>query len=92
MARRTESTQAPRLVQLSKDVKAALQLAIAGLAPTALVDELATAAGLLEALAQFPLDAAPVVANSPRLIEMSNRALGDWQQWQSSQRRRKGSA
>ena len=68
---------------LRRDVKTALELAIALLAPTNLVDGLATAAGLLEALGQFPQDAAPVIANTPRAIELSNAALKEWKKWEA---------
>ena len=76
---------------LGRDVKTALELAIALLAPTKLVDELAKAAGLLEALSQFPDDAAPVIANTPRAIELGHAALAEWQKWEAVPRP-KGSA
>jgi hypothetical protein len=72
-----------KAAHLRRDVKTALELAIALLAPTVLVDELATAAGLLEALSQFPNDAAPVIANTPRAVELSVRALAEWQKWEA---------
>ncbi len=64
-----------------REVKTALELAVASLAPTALVDQLATAAGLLEALAEFPADAAPVVATTPRAVALAEQALHGWQLW-----------
>src|SRR4051812_31160625 len=62
MPKRRDASHALSLSQLRREVRTALELAVAALAPTPLVDELATAAGLLEALAQFPHDAAPVLA------------------------------
>ena len=92
MATKREPAQALTLSHLRREVKTSLELAVAGLAPTRLVDELATAAGLLEALSQFPRDAAPVLANRGRVVEMSESALRAWAKWQVSQQRRKGSA
>ncbi len=76
---------------LRRDVKTSLELAIALLAPTELVDELAIAAGLLEALSQFPDDSAPVIANTPRAIELAHTALAEWEKWEALPRP-KGSA
>ena len=86
-----ESKAGLELNHLKRDVKTALELAIALLAPTLLVDALATAAGLLEALGQFPRGSAPVLANTPRATELSSAALGEWQKWQAIARL-KGSA
>ena len=87
----SKPVDALKSAHLSRDVKTALELAIALLAPTELVDELAIAAGLLEALSQFPADSAPVIANTPRAIELSHTALADWQKWEALSRP-KGSA
>lgn len=76
---------------LRRDVKTALELAIALLAPREVVDELATAAGLLEALNRFPPDTAPAVATLPRAIELAHTALAEWQKWEALPRP-KGSA
>jgi hypothetical protein len=43
---------------LRREARTALELAIVALAPSALVDRLATAAGLLEALVELPKDSA----------------------------------
>ena len=48
-----------RLVHLRRELKTSLELALAGMAPNAVTDSLATAAGLLDALSEFPPDAAP---------------------------------
>jgi hypothetical protein len=72
-----------RANHLRREVKTALELAVASLAPTDLVDRLAVAAGLLEALAEFPADAAPVVATSPRAVALAEAALKEWRLWEA---------
>lgn len=68
---------------LRREVKTALELAIASMSPSAIVDRLAVAAGLLEALAEFPSDAAPVVATAPRALEIADEALNAWRAWEA---------
>ncbi len=91
MSKSREPVDALRASHLRRDVKTALELAMALLAPTDIVDELATAAGLLEAINQFPDDAAPVIATTPRAIELAHTALAAWQKWEALPRP-KGSA
>jgi len=67
---------------LRRETRTALELAIVALAPTALVDRLATAAGLLEALAQLP-KSAPAAALTPSAVERAHAALAAWQQWET---------
>jgi hypothetical protein len=67
---------------LGREVKTALELAIAALAPSEIVDRLATAAGLLDALAEFPEDTAPALAFVPETVERARRSLAAWQIWQ----------
>jgi hypothetical protein len=86
-----KSTDFLKSAHLRRDIKTALELAIALLAPTELVDELARAAGLLEALTHFPSDAAPVIANTPRAFELAKDALAEWKKWEALPRP-KGSA
>ena len=52
------------------------------LAPSELVDRLAAAAGLLEALVELPTDSAPVVALVPGVQSRAKIALDDWCKWQ----------
>jgi hypothetical protein len=52
------------------------------LAPTELVDRLATVAGLLEALVELPMDSPPVLALVPTVESRAKSALDDWNQWQ----------
>jgi hypothetical protein len=52
-------------------------------APPDLVDRLASAAGLLEAVAELPSDLHPVVALVPGLAERSRSALDEWARWRA---------
>ena len=69
-------------VHLRREVRTALELAIVALAPRDLVERLAAAAGLLEAIAELPLDAAPVGAVAQWAIERAKGALDGWRRWQ----------
>ena len=66
---------------LSREAKTALELAIAALAPSELIDRLALAAGLLDAIAEFAVDAAPTLPLIPKTIERARRSLDDWRAW-----------
>jgi hypothetical protein len=70
------------LSHLRRDARTALELAVVSLAPEELVERLAAAAGMLEALVELPMDTAPVVALVPRVEARARRALDDWQKWQ----------
>ena len=77
------SGDALRANHLRREVKTALELAVASMGPTEIVDRLAVAAGLLEALAEFPSDAAPVVATTPRAVAIADEALATWRAWEA---------
>ena len=79
-----------RLVHLRRELKTALELALAGMAPNAVTDPLATSAGLLDALSEFPADAAPNIASLPRTLLLAEAALTAFHDWQD--RRGKGTA
>lgn len=70
------------LSHLRRESRTALELAVVALAPAELVDGLATAAGLLEALVELPSDSAPVIALVPRVQSQAKGALEAWQKWQ----------
>jgi len=70
-----------QLLHLRRDVRSALELAIVALAPAALIDRLGTAAGLLEALAELPSDAAPVSAFVQQTAERARIAIEEWARW-----------
>jgi len=80
---KASSANALRANHLRREVKTALELGVASMSPTEIVDRLATAAGLLEALAEFPPDAAPVVATAPRAVAVAEEALQAWHSWET---------
>ena len=80
---KSSSADALRANHLRREVKTALELAVASMSPTEIVDRLAVAAGLLEALAEFPSDAAPVVATAPRAVAIADEALTAWRVWET---------
>ncbi len=84
MTRRSQSPDFEAQLDLShlrRETRTALELAVVMLAPASLIDRLAAAAGLLEALVELPSDSAPVIALVPRVVERSQVALRKWQQW-----------
>lgn len=87
MSKRGQSTQVEHaesqmdLSHLRRESRTALELGVVAMAPSDLVDRLATSAGLLEALAELPTDSAPVIALVPKLVTRTRRALEDWQKW-----------
>ena len=70
------------LRHLRRDARTALELAVVAMAPSELVDRLASSAGLLEALVELPADSAPVMALVPRVTTQTRSVLDDWQRWQ----------
>ena len=61
------------LRHLRREIRTALELAIVAMAPSDLVDQLATSSGLLEAVSEFPVQSAPVVALIPRVLTGARR-------------------
>jgi len=80
---RRGTEEALRVSHLRREVKTALELAVAALAHAEVIDGLATAAGLLEALDEFPQSSAPVIATLPRARELAERSLQRWREWQA---------
>jgi hypothetical protein len=80
---RRGAEEALRVSHLRREVKTALELAVAALAHAEIIDGLATAAGLLEALNEFPPASAPVLATLPRASELAERSLQAWRDWQA---------
>jgi len=68
---------------LRREARTALELAVVALAPSALIDELAATAGLLEALVELPANSPPAVALVPRVVKRTREALEAWQDWQA---------
>ena len=79
------------LGHLRREIRTALEVAVVALAPFDLIERLAAAAGLLEALVELPSRSPPVLALVPKLTERSNDTLKDWQKWQA-ERLAKGKA
>jgi hypothetical protein len=71
------------LRHLGRDLKSSVELAIVALAPAELVDRLAVAAGLLDAVCELPVDSPPVAALVPKLLSRGRSALDEWTQWES---------
>ena len=70
------------LRHLRREARTALELAVIALAPSQLVDRLATVAGLLEALVELPPSSPPALALAPSLVQRARQALAEWQLWQ----------
>ena len=69
------------LTHLRRETRTALELAIVAVAPSDLIDRLAWAAGLIEAIAELPSSSPPVVALLPKLTSRTKRALEQWSAW-----------
>ena len=69
------------LRHLAREVKTCLELAIAAFAPGDLVDRLAVAAGLLDAITDMALDETATVPLVTRTVERAGHALAAWHQW-----------
>ncbi|MBA3457860.1 MAG: hypothetical protein H0T42_32555 [Deltaproteobacteria bacterium] len=71
-----------QLMHLARDVKTAVELAIAAFAPGDLVDRLALAAGYLDAFATLDPEAPALLPVINRTMERADIALSTWRQWQ----------
>jgi hypothetical protein len=69
------------LSHLRREARTALELAIVALAPADLIDRLASAAGLLEAISELPPDSAPALALAPKAAARAKSALEEWQEY-----------
>jgi hypothetical protein len=70
------------LSHLRRETRTALELAVVALAPSDLIERLASAAGLLEAITELPPKSAPVLTLAPRLSERARSVLEDWKAWE----------
>jgi hypothetical protein len=75
---------AMELRHLRRETRTALELAVVALAPAKLVDQLGGCSGLLETLAELPVDSPPAIALLARLLPRTRQALEDWQAWQGA--------
>jgi hypothetical protein len=71
------------LLHLAREVKTALELAIAASAPTELVDRLAVVAGLLDAITGLALSETGTLPLVSSTTERAKTALAAWHRWQS---------
>lgn len=71
------------LSHLRRQLRTALELALVAMAPSKMIDQLAAAAGLLEAIVELPPDSPPVLALLPKLVERARAALEEWQRWEA---------
>jgi hypothetical protein len=69
------------LSHLRREARTALELAIIELAPTDLIERLALATGLLEALAELPADSAPAITLGPSTAARARIGLKMWGDW-----------
>ena len=76
-----EPTTRLDLSHLRREARTALELAIVELAPTDMIERLALATGLLEALAELPADSAPAIALGPSAADRARIALTMWRGW-----------
>jgi hypothetical protein len=76
------------LRHLRRETRTALELAIVELAPNDLIDSLAVAAGLLEALVALPPDSAPALALGPSTVDRARKALAAWHAWIGRRKKR----
>jgi hypothetical protein len=60
-----------------------LELAVVALAPSDLLERLAAAAGLLEAIAELPPNSVPLIALVPDVARRAHRVLEEWKAWQA---------
>jgi hypothetical protein len=87
VSKRQESSEASQgetpldLSHLRREARTALELAVAAMAPSEIIDRLAAAAGLLEAIGELPPNSPPVLALVPGLVKRSRVALEEWQRW-----------
>ena len=69
------------LTHLRREARTALELAIVALAPGDLIERLAAAAGLLEAINELPADSPPALALAPKAASLARSALEDWREY-----------
>lgn len=67
-----------------REIRTALELALVSTAPTALIDRLAAAAGLLEVVSELPMDTPRIAALVPDLIARAKASLHDWEAWREA--------
>ena len=74
------------LRHLAREVSTALELALVRLAPNALIEQLASVAGLLSALQELPLDTDSLRVWATEASERGERSLAEWKAWEERRR------
>lgn len=69
------------LTHLRRETRTALELAVVALAPSDLLERLAAAAGLLEALIELPSNSPPALALLPSVVQRAQDSLEQWKTW-----------
>ncbi len=69
---------------LRREVRTALELALAAFAPPHLLDGLARSAGYLEGLSEFPHENPVVTALLTRVEAEAKEALRAWDEWRAT--------
>jgi hypothetical protein len=87
MSKPGEPTTRLDLSHLRREARTALELAIVELAPSDLVDRLALATGLLEALEELPANSAPAIALGIPTADRARIALKLWRDWSSTRKK-----
>jgi hypothetical protein len=72
-----------QLVHLSREIKTALELALAALSPTPMIEELALAAGLLDAFSELAVDERTPHPLLQQTVERAELALRTWHRWRA---------
>ena len=74
------------LRHLQRDAATALELALVALAPSSIIEGLATAAGLIQALTDLPLDSDPLAVWAANAVDRAERALVAWREWEAQRK------
>src|SRR5262249_50066764 len=73
---------AMQLRHLHRDVSNALELALVALAPNSMIEALAAAAGLLNALQELPLESDSLQVWAKEAASRAERTLSEWRSWE----------
>ncbi len=74
------------LRHVEREVRTALELALAALAPGSLIERLAMSAGLLGALLELPFDSAPAATWTRESLERARVTLAEWTRWEDARK------
>ena len=75
-----------QLRHLAREVSTALELALVRMAPSPLIENLASVAGLLTALEALPLDTESLRVWAEEANERAERVLAEWKPWEEQHR------